>query len=131
MIQTQGIQAKLADPSYFSGEVELKTLVESFGAEAASVFYVTFQPGARTHWHSHSGTQLLVVLAGHCRVQRWQQPWETAEAGDVVLIPAGEKHWHGASSEGSMTHIALNLNAETNWLEAVSETQYAGEGWAL
>jgi len=128
LLQHKNVLSKQVNPSYFSGEIGLKTLVESFGAEAASVFYVTFQPGARTHWHSHSGTQLLLVLEGCCRVQSWGQALETATAGEVVLVPAGEKHWHGAGPTTSTIHIAVNLNAETNWLEAVTETQYAGEG---
>ena len=84
---------------------------------------VTFEPRARTAWHTHPKGQILVVAAGAGRVQREGGPVEEIRPGDVVLIPAGEKHWHGASPDKAMTHIAIN-EAPTNWMDKVTDEQY-------
>ena len=88
---------------------------------------VTFEPGARTAWHTHPLGQTLIVTAGCGRVQRWGGPIEGIRSGDVVWIPPGEKHWHGASPTTAMTHIAIveNLDGKTaDWMEQVSDEQY-------
>ena len=88
---------------------------------------VTFEPGARTAWHTHPLGQTLIVTSGVGRVRTWNGPIEEIRPGDVVWIPAGEKHWHGASPTVAMTHIAIQeaLNGTAvEWLEKVSDQQY-------
>jgi 4-carboxymuconolactone decarboxylase len=90
---------------------------------------VTFAPGARTAWHSHPGGQILMVTAGTGRAQLWGQPIEEIRTGDVVRIPAGVKHWHGASPNASMTHLGITEQRDgtaVQWLEKVSDEQYNG-----
>lgn len=86
-----------------------------------------FEAGARTAWHTHPLGQTLIVTAGTGRVQRWGEPVEEIRQGDVVWIPPGQKHWHGAAPHSSMTHIAITeqLDGKTvEWLEKVSDAQY-------
>jgi quercetin dioxygenase-like cupin family protein len=105
------------NPAYFTGAVTLQRWPEPQGA--AELIRVAFAPGARTSWHTHTGVQLLVVLEGMCRYQHWGGPIEEAPTGTVVSIPAGEKHWHGATESAGMVHLAINLDLETAWLEPV------------
>jgi len=102
-----------------------------FEAEAPARTYgatVAFEPGARTHWHTHPLGQTLVVTAGTGRVQHWGGPVQEIRPGDVVRIPPGVKHWHGASSDAPMTHVALverpDDGPSTEWMEAVTDEQY-------
>ena len=102
-------------------------LFEALDLSHASGGTVTFEPGARTAWHSHPRGQTLIVTAGIGRVQRWGDPIEEIRAGDVVRIPAGAKHWHGASPDASMTHIAITEYRDgtaVQWMEQVSDEQY-------
>jgi 4-carboxymuconolactone decarboxylase len=88
---------------------------------------VTFEPGARTAWHTHPLGQVLIVTAGVGRVQRWGDPVDEIRKGDVVWIPAGQKHWHGAATNSSMSHIAIveALDGKSvEWMEQVSDSQY-------
>ena len=88
---------------------------------------VIFEPGARTAWHTHPLGQTLIVTAGTGRVQRWGDPVDEIRQGDVVWIPPGQKHWHGAAPNSSMTHIAITeqLDGKTvEWMEKVSDAQY-------
>ena len=104
-------------------------LFEALDPSHASGGSVTFEPGARTAWHSHPRGQILIVTAGTGRVQRWGDPIEEIRAGDVVRIPAGQKHWHGASPQASMTHIAITEHRDgttVQWMEKVSDEQYNG-----
>lgn len=90
---------------------------------------VQFEPGARTAWHTHPMGQTLYVTAGTGRVQTWDGPIQEIRAGDVVWIPPGEKHWHGAGPETMMTHISMQEGQDGNvveWLEHVTDEQYAG-----
>ena len=90
---------------------------------------VRFDPGARTHWHTHPLGQTLVVIAGCGRTQSWGGPIQEIRAGDVVWIPPGEKHWHGAGPDTSMTHLSIQeaLNGSpVDWLEPVTDAQYGG-----
>lgn len=105
-----------------------------FQAEAPARTYgatVAFESGARTYWHMHPLGQTLVVTAGTGRVQQWGGPVQEIRPGDVVQIPPGVKHWHGASPDAPMTHVALverpDAGPSTEWMEAVSEEQYAEE----
>lgn len=89
---------------------------------------VTFEPGARTAWHTHVLGQILIVTAGTGRVQRWGDPVEEIRQGDVVWIPPGQKHWHGAAPNTAMTHIGIveQLDGKsTDWMEKVTDVQYA------
>jgi 4-carboxymuconolactone decarboxylase len=111
----------------FTGAVRVEELFEALDPSHASGGCVTFEPGARTAWHSHPRGQILIVTNGTGRVQRWGDPIEEIRQGDVVRIPAGEKHWHGASPQASMTHIAITEHRDgtrVQWMEKVSDEQY-------
>jgi 4-carboxymuconolactone decarboxylase len=112
----------------FTGSVRVD---QQFQASAPGRVFgarVTFEPGARTAWHSHPLGQTLIVTSGVGRVQRWGDPVDEIRPGDVVWIPAGQKHWHGASPTTSMTHIAIveRLDGKSvDWMEKVTDAQYA------
>lgn len=111
----------------FTGSVRIDPLFKANAPARASGSLVTFQPGARTAWHTHPLGQILIVTAGLGRVQRWGDPIEDIRQGDVVWIPPGQKHWHGAAPQSSMAHIAISevLDGESvEWMEKVSEVQY-------
>ena len=111
----------------FTGSVRVEPLFEALDPSHASGGYVTFQPRARTAWHSHPRGQILIVTAGIGRVQQWGGPLEEIGAGDVVRIPAGQKHWHGASPQSAMTHLAVSEHRDgsvVEWMEKVSDEQY-------
>jgi quercetin dioxygenase-like cupin family protein len=91
-----------------------------------TVYHVAFEPGARTHWHTHDGSQWLLVVEGRIRIQQSGEPPEEAAAGDTIVIPPGEKHWHGATPEARGVHLAVNVNAATTWMEPVTDQQYRG-----
>jgi 4-carboxymuconolactone decarboxylase len=113
----------------FTGSVQVEMLFEAVDPSHASGGSVTFEPGARTAWHSHPRGQILIITAGTGRVQRWGDPVEEVRAGDVVRIPAGQKHWHGASPRASMTHLAISEHRDgsaVQWMEQVSDEQYSG-----
>jgi quercetin dioxygenase-like cupin family protein len=114
---------------YFTGTVRIDPLFDV--ADPARHFgaYVTFEPGARTAWHTHPLGQTLVVTADCGRAQRWGGPIEEIRPGDVVWFPPGEKHWHGAAPATAMTHMAIveKLDGQTaDWMEKVSDEQYLG-----
>ncbi len=112
---------------WFTGTVRIDPLFESPAPARAMGASVTFEPGARTAWHTHPLGQTLIVTAGIGRVQREGGPVEEIRPGDVIWFAAGEKHWHGASLTTAMTHIAIHesLNGEVvEWLEHVSDEQY-------
>ena len=118
---------RVAPAENFTGNVRVEMLFEALDPAHASGGSVTFEPGARTAWHSHPRGQILIVTAGTGRVQRWGDPVEEIRAGDVVRIPAGAKHWHGASPQASMTHIAVTEHRDgttAHWMEKVSDEQY-------
>ena len=112
----------------FTGVARVEILFETLSPLHASAGSVTFEPGARTAWHSHPAGQVLFVTAGIGRVQRWGDRIEEIRTGDVVRIPAGQKHWHGASPHASMTHIAITEPREgtnVHWMEKVTDEQYS------
>ena len=113
------------DPRNFVGtaRVQRMPVVEGAG-ESVNVFLVEFDPGARTNWHRHSGSQVLLVKEGRGLVQKWGEPVRHIGVGDAVTIEPNEKHWHGAAPGTRMAHFAVNLNLTTEWLEAVSDDQY-------
>lgn len=111
----------------FTGTVRVEMLIAPEGVSRASGGAVTFSPGARTAWHTHPLGQTLVVTAGVGRVQRWGGPIHEMRPGDVVRIPPGVKHWHGATPGTAMTHLAIaeSLEGKTvDWMEKVSDAQY-------
>ena len=112
---------------YFTGSVRLDPLFEAAPPARARGAHVTFEPGARTAWHTHPLGQTLIVTAGLGWVQREGGPVEEIRPGDVVWFPPGEKHWHGASAQTAMSHIAVQeaLDGKTvEWMEHVSDAQY-------
>lgn len=127
-IKRAGSQPSTKGPAdYFTGTVRLDPLVQSVDPARVACASVTFEPGARTAWHTHPLGQSLIVIAGCGRAQRWGGPIEEIRPGDVISFAPGEKHWHGASATTAMTHIAVQerLDGRTvDWLEKVSDEQY-------
>ncbi|OWU83477.1 cupin [Oceanicola sp. 22II-s10i] len=114
---------------YFTGTVRIDPLFQAEAPGRTSGAQVTFEPGARTAWHTHPAGQTLIVTFGRGRVQREGGPIEEISQGDVVWFPAGEKHWHGASPETAMSHIAIQESIDgtaVTWMEKVSDTDYGG-----
>ena len=112
---------------YFTGTVRIDPLFQAIAPARALGASVTFEPGARTAWHTHPLGQTLIVTAGAGLVQRRDGPIEEIRPGDVVWIPPGEEHWHGAKATTAMTHIAIQekLNGKAvEWMEKVSDEQY-------
>jgi len=112
---------------YFTGTVRIDPLFEAKDPARAVGASVTFEPGARTAWHTHPLGQTLIVTSGCGLIQRWGSAIEEIRPGDVVWIPPGEKHWHGATATTAMTHIAIHekLNGKTvDWMEKVTDEQY-------
>jgi len=113
-----------ADATTFLGEAQVKRLASAEDGVPVVVYRVEFQNGGRTNWHAHSGTQWLMILDGRVRIQRWGESSRDVAAGDAVMIAPGEKHWHGAAPGGSGSHLAINVDVATDWLEPVSDEQY-------
>lgn len=112
---------------WFTGTVRIDPLFAAEDPGRATGASVTFEPGARTAWHTHPAGQTLIVTAGFGRVQREGGPIEEIRPGDVVWFPAGEKHWHGAAPDVAMTHIAIQEvvdGSAVTWKEHVSDGQY-------
>ena len=127
-IVRRGARPALQAPAeHFTGSVRVDPLFQATAPARASGSLVTFEPGARTAWHSHPLGQILIVTTGTGRVQRWGDPVEEIHQGDVVWIPPGQKHWHGAAPSSSMAHIGIveQLDGKAvDWMEKVSDTQY-------
>jgi quercetin dioxygenase-like cupin family protein len=119
--------ARDGEAEYFTGKVRIEPLFQQTEPGRVAGSSVTFAPGARTAWHTHPLGQVLIVTAGTGRVQRWGGAVETIVPGDVVVIPAGEKHWHGAAPDAPMTHTAIHEQRDgraADWLEQVTDAQY-------
>ena len=127
-INRSGSQPSRKGPAdYFTGAVRIDPLFQAPNPARVLAVSVTFEPGARTAWHTHPLGQTLIVTAGCGRAQRWGGPIEEIRPGDVVWFPPGEKHWHGATPSTAMTHIAIQEGLDgkmVDWLEHVSEEQY-------
>jgi quercetin dioxygenase-like cupin family protein len=127
-IKRSGSQPSGKGPAeYFTGAVRIDPLFEAPDPARVVGASVTFEPGARTAWHTHPLGQTLIVTAGRGRAQRWGGPIENIGPGDVVWFEPGEKHWHGAAPTTTMTHIAIQekLDGKTvDWMEKVSDEQY-------
>src|SRR5260370_32233923 len=112
----------------FTGHVQIDQLFAAQAGRHASGGSVTFKPGARSVWHTHPMGQILIVTTGTGLVQQWGGPVQTIKPGDVVWIPPGVKHWHGATPTTSMTHIAIQEAVDgkvVDWMEPVSDEQYS------
>jgi quercetin dioxygenase-like cupin family protein len=129
-LKRNGSQPSARGPAeYFTGTVRVDALFKAPAPARASGAYVTFEPCARSNWHTHPLGQTLIVTSGCGCVQSWGGPIRTLRPGDVVWCPPGEKHWHGASSTTALTHIAIQeeLNGKTvEWMEKVTDDQYNG-----
>jgi 4-carboxymuconolactone decarboxylase len=127
-ITRSGSQPSLGGPAeHFTGSARIDPLFQANDPARTSGARITFEPGARTAWHTHPLGQILIVTAGIGRVQRWGDPVEEIRQGDVVRIPPGQKHWHGASPNTALTHIAIveQLDGKTaDWMEKVTDVQY-------
>ncbi|MBR1241873.1 cupin domain-containing protein [Bradyrhizobium sp. AUGA SZCCT0274] len=115
-------------PDYFTGTVRVDPLFKATEPARVVGASVTFEPGARTAWHTHPLGETLIVTSGFGLVQHWGGRTEEIQPGDVVWFPPGEKHWHGAGPTTAMTHLAIQeaLDGKTvDWMEKVSDEQYA------
>jgi quercetin dioxygenase-like cupin family protein len=127
-VKRSGSQPSSKGPAdYFTGSVRIDPLFEASDPARARGASVTFEPGARTAWHTHPLGQILIVTAGCGRAQHWGGPIEEIRPGDVIWFAPGEKHWHGAAPNTAMTHIAIVEQLEgknSDWMEKVSDEQY-------
>lgn len=125
-----GSQSSAKGPTdWFTGGVRIDAPFQRGSPARASGATVTFEPGARTAWHTHPLGQTLIVTSGCGRVQRDGGPIEEIRAGDIVWFAPGERHWHGASPTTAMTHIAIQEQLDgkaVDWLEHVTDEQYEG-----
>ncbi len=108
-----------ADPNTFTGPARTKRLAQDDAGTPVHVYRVEFDEGARTHWHRHTGPQWLFIVEGRVRVQTAGGEAVDVETGDAVVIPPGEKHWHGAAPGSRGVHLAVNIDVTTEWLEEV------------
>ena len=115
-----------ADPERFSGRASMAHMDRLSEQPAVNMYRVAFEPSARTAWHAHSGVQLLLIIEGRCRVQQEGEPIQEVAAGGAIRIEPGERHWHGATPDTPMTHLAINVDATTEWFAKVTDAQYAG-----
>jgi quercetin dioxygenase-like cupin family protein len=129
-IKRSGTQPSGKAPAeHFTGTVHLDHLNQAAPPARMIALRVTFEPGARTAWHTHPLGQTLIVTDGCGRVQSWGGPIEEIRPGDVVLCPPGEKHWHGAAPATAMSHIAiLEALDAVKWMDKVTDDEYRGGG---
>ena len=127
-IKRSGTQPSGKGPEeYFTGSVRVDPLFNAPAPARVLGASVTFEPGARTAWHTHPLGQTLIVTAGCGRAQLWEGPVEEIRPGDVIWFPPGQKHWHGAAPTTAMTHIAIVEQFDgksADWMEKVSDGQY-------
>ena len=127
-IKRSGSQPSGKGPAeWFTGTVRIDPLIQAPHPARVAGASVTFEPRARTAWHTHPLGQTLIVTAGAGLAQRWGGPIEEIRPGDVIWFAPGEKHWHGASSMTAMTHIAIQEQLDgkaVDWMEHVSDEQY-------
>ena len=125
--RSDSLQPKKGSAECFTGSVQVQELFPAYDPSRTSGGRVTFEPGARSAWHTHPFGQILIVTDGTGWIQQWGGPIEEIRKGDVIWIPAGVKHWHGATPSTSMTHIAIQeqLNGKAvEWMEKVTDQQY-------
>jgi quercetin dioxygenase-like cupin family protein len=124
IFRSESAPIAVADARTFAGAARTQRLAVSDDDVPVHVYRVEFEPGGRTNWHTHSGPQWLLIVEGRVRVQTWGEAPQDVSAGDAVVIPPGEKHWHGSVPGRRGVHLAVNVRAETTWLEAVSDAEY-------
>ncbi|MBB5865227.1 cupin domain-containing protein [Xanthomonas sp. 3058] len=125
-----GAASAVGPAEYFTGRVRIDAPFQTDAPARVGGATVSFEPGARTAWHTHPLGQTLIVTAGAGRVQEWGKPAQEIRPGDIVWIPPGVKHWHGANATVAMSHIAIaeaQDGSPVAWLEPVSDAQYAAE----
>ena len=131
-IKRIGSQPAAKGPAdWFTGAVRIDPLFDAADPSRVGGANVTFEPGARTAWHTHPLGQTLIITAGCGRAQRWGGPIEEVHPGDVVRFAPGEKHWHGAAPSTAVSHIAIHEYLDgkaVDWLEHVSDEQYQTGG---
>jgi quercetin dioxygenase-like cupin family protein len=126
--RAQTVTGTKGSPDYFTGGVDVMQLVQPAVPSRVAVALVTFQSGARTHWHTHPLGQTIVVTEGEGQFQLWGRPIQHMGQGDVVTFAPGIKHWHGATATSPMSHIAIHEvldGASVTWLEAAIDDQAA------
>ena len=127
IVRAGATPAAVGPEATFTGRVRVEQLWPANGQITASGAYVTFEPGARSAWHTHPAGQRLVVVSGVGQTQEWGKPVQELRAGDTVWCPPGVKHWHGASAGTAMTHLAASGSLDgknVEWMEKVSDAQY-------
>jgi len=120
----------IGGPNNFTGHVRRDPILTADAPSRLATGYVTFDPGARTVWHTHPVGQLLIITAGCGRVGTWGGEVQEVKAGDVVWFAPEEKHWHGAGPDTGMTHIAVTEmegGSAVDWLEPVTDEQFLGQ----
>ena len=116
-----------AEAEHFTGQVRRDRLIKAEAPGRVETGLVTFEPGARTAWHSHPAGQTLIITAGYGWVQTAGAPRQNVAPGDAVWFPAGEKHWHGATATTAVTHLSVTEYVEGvagNWMELVTDEEY-------
>lgn len=128
VISKNGTRASVKGPTqFFTGAVRIDPLSGVNAPSRSSVANVTFEPGARSHWHTHPLGQTLIITSGVCWTQEWNGKKSIAYPGDVIWCPKDVKHWHGAAPDTAMTHISIveEINSQNVvWLEPVSDAHY-------
>jgi len=129
VIARAGSQASISGPAQnFTGRVRVDPLFDARAPSTVSGGVVTFEPGARSAWHTHPMGQILIVTAGTGRIQQWGGNVEQIRPGDVVWTPPGVKHWHGAAPTTALTHMAIQQSGDgknVEWMEKVGDEQYS------
>ena len=127
IVRSASLQSNKGSAQYFTGSVQVQQLFPANDPSRTTGGKVTFEAGARSAWHTHPFGQILIVTEGTGWIQQWGGPIEAIRKGDVIWIPAGVKHWHGATPNTAMTHIAIQeeLNGKAvEWMEQVTDEQY-------
>ncbi|MGZ3775775.1 MAG: (R)-mandelonitrile lyase [Pseudobdellovibrionaceae bacterium] len=127
LLKIKNLPSSKAPAEHFTGEVKLAPIFNGEDPSQMSAGYVCFECSARSHWHTHPKGQLLVVTDGAGFIQEWGKPISKIQKGDIIWTPPGIKHWHGASPDSTMCHLAIQefLNGKNvDWLEKVSDEQY-------
>ncbi len=131
MVSFEDVEARRGPGEWFTGTVWMEPSPASGETPDAGIFRVSFEPGARTNWHTHPEGQILHVVTGTGRAQREGGEVVEIRTGDVVYFAPGERHWHGAAPGSAMVHVAINpatsSDGGTDWMEPVTDEEYAAE----
>jgi quercetin dioxygenase-like cupin family protein len=124
-LSARGIRTEPTTPEAFSGGVLREQLLTMQVPDGMQVTRFIYPPGGHSQWHVHEGEQAILVEQGRMRVRRRHGDGLVVDAGDVVYVAPGEEHWHGATPEQALVHLAINASGPTRWLEAVDDAEYA------